>query len=321
MILTKYLHIFLIFFMLICVSNTVHALIQNDDKQILIVIPSQIKPYTGIVNSIKIELIEKKWVGKINVLNLDYLSDANEQLLKGNNLIIPIGARSVDYYLSKEINTPFLASFITESAFLKLSEKANRKGKRMRNFIGGISLEQPPHRLVSLVNLIDENIKSVGVVLGPNTIRKRDDIRKQIEKKGRVLYLAEIKPYENPLKKLRRIFRNSQVVIIVPDKAEFNRNLARWVVTLSYKYKVPVISYSKKYVDAGALISIYSQENEIGKQTAELALAYIKKSKFSLRLLPPKYFQVYINQSVSKALGLSLPSDEILLKKLYTSEP
>lgn len=135
------------------------------------------------------------------------------------------------------------------------------------------------------------------------------------------MHLADIKPNDNPLKKLRQVFHDSQVVIIVPDKADFNRNLARWVVTLSYKYKVPVISYSKKYADAGALISLYSQEKEIGKQTAELALAYIKSSRLSLRLLAPKYFQVHINQSVNKALGLKLPSNEILVKSLYTAEP
>ena len=321
MIFTKYSRYFLMFFILFCVSNTVHAFTQNEDKKILIIIPSQMKPYIGIVSSIRKELVENRWFGKINVLNLEGLSNSNEQLLKGSYLIIPIGARSVDYYLSKEINTPFLASFITESAFLKLSEKANRKGKRMSNFIGGVSLEQPSYRLVSLVNLIGENIKSVGVVLGPNTIRKRDDIKKQIEKIGGVLYLADIKPYDNPLKKLRQVFHNSQVVIIVPDKADFNRNLARWVVTLGYKYKVPVISYSKKYTNAGALISLYSQEKEIGKQTAELALDYIKNSKLSSRLLAPKYFQVHINQSVNKALDLKLPSNEVLVKKLYAAEP
>jgi len=321
MVFTKLAQYFLMLLMFLCISNIVFAFTQSDNKKILIVIPDQMEPYTGIVNSIKKELAKKEWSGKINVLNLQALSGSNGQLLKDNNLIIPIGAKSVDYYISKEINTPFLASFITESAFSTLSEKANRQGKRIHHFIGGVSLEQPPHRLVSLVELIGTDIKSVGVVLGPNAIKKRDDIQGQIERIGGLLHVADIKLHDNPLKKLRQVFQQSQVVIVVPDKADFNRNLARWVVTLSYKYKVPVISYSKKYADAGALISLYSQGKEIGKQTAELALAYINNSRSSSRLVAPKYFQVHINQSVNKALGLKLPHNEVLLKKLYTSEP
>jgi ABC-type uncharacterized transport system substrate-binding protein len=297
------------------------AFSQTDNNKILIIIPNQMEPYTGIVNNIQKELVEKKWSGKINVLNLKDLSYSTEKLLKGNRLIIPVGTKSVDYYLRKGLNTPFLASFITESAFSTVSKNVNRQNKRIHHFIGGISLEQPVHRLALLAKLIGTNIKSVGVVLGPNTIGKRYDLQKQIAKIGGVLHVADIKSYDNPLKKLRNIFQNSQVVIVVPDKAEFNRKLARWIITLSYKYKVPVISYSKKYADAGALISLYSQEKEIGKQTAELALAYINNHWSSSQLVAPKYFQIHINQSVNKALGLNLPPNEVLIKKLYSAEP
>ncbi len=315
----RFIQYFLMLFMLFCISNAVHAVTLNHDKKILIIIPTKKEPYKGMVESIEQELVDKKWTGEFKVLNLGVGS--YEGILKGNHLVIPIGAKSLDYYLSKKIRTPYLPSFITQSAFSALSNKFNNPNGSIPQFIGGVSIEQPLNRLVSLATLIKPDIKSVGVVLGPNTISKRDEVQRKIKKSGGVLHVADIKAHENPLKKLRQTFQYSQAVIVVPDKADFNRKLARWVVTLSYKYKVPVISYSRKYAEAGALISLYSQEKEIGKQTAEIALAYISQSRFSPRLVAPKYFQIHINQSVNKALGLMLPPSEVLLKKLYKTEP
>lgn len=314
-------YLFMAFILLFSINGYVPAYSQSNNKNVLIIIPEQKKSYEEIVNSIKREFLNERWSGKIRVLNLRGASNSHHALLKGNRLVIPIGAKSVDYYLAKKIKTPFLASFITESAFSTLSQKHKRQGNQMHHFIGGVSLGQPSYRLASLVKLIKQDIKSVGVVLGPNTIKKWSELQRQIIKIGATLNVADIQSYENPVKKLRKVFHNSQVVIVVPDKADFNRSLARWIVTLSYKYKIPVISYSKKYAEAGALISLFSREKDIGKQTAELALSYLRYSKGSPKLIAPKYFQVHINQSVNKALGLNLPSNEVLVRKLYSVEP
>jgi ABC-type uncharacterized transport system substrate-binding protein len=133
--------------------------------------------------------------------------------------------------------------------------------------------------------------------------------------------VANLEVNDNPVKVLRSIFRKSQVFLVLPDKANFNRSLARWVVALSYKQQVPVISYSKKYADAGALVSLYSKPHQIGKQTAEMALSFLSRGSRVRMMLAPKYFDLTVNISVKKALNLNFPSKIELLKSLYKVAP
>lgn len=292
----------------VCVNAT------NNNEGIIIITPSQAKPYQIIVNSIKKEFINKKFQEKIRVLNLNILKKSPQRYLKGNRLIIPIGTKALNFYLKADTKTPFVAGFTTESAFSSLSSKAQVKIKKY--FVGGVSLDQPSRRLAHLAKFIKPDITSIGALLGPNSKTKNNDIRRQSAHVGSNINIVNIRTSDNPVSKLRNVFQKSQVFIVFPDKANFNRKLARWVIALSYKHQVPVISYSKKYTDAGALISLFSEPQQIGKQTAEIALAYLHHSSLPRKLVPPKYYNLAINKSVKQALNLSFPSKSELLRKL-----
>ena len=304
----KYLTLFLLLLVSVCVNAT------NNNEGIIIITPSQTKPYQTIVNSIKKEFINKKFQEKIKVLNLNILKKSPQRYLKGSKLVIPIGTKALDFYLKTNTKTPFVASFTTESAFSSLSSKAQAIIKKY--FVGGVSLDQPSRRLAYLAKFIKPDVTSIGALLGPNSKIKNNDIRRQSAHVGSSINIVNIRTSDNPVSKLRNVFQKSQVFIVFPDKANFNRKLARWVIALSYKHQVPVVSYSKKYADAGALISLYSEPQQIGKQTAEIALAYLRHSSLPRKLAPPKYYNLAINRSVKQALNLSFPSKSELLRKL-----
>ncbi len=291
---------------------------------VLIIVPEKRSPYNIIINRIKREFTLNKKHEKFRVLSLGSGKlGANNQLLSGNKLVITLGAKSLDYYLKSGIKSPFISSFITESAFSSITRRYKKTTSFRNKLVGAISLEQPIYRIMSLLKSIQKNTKSVGVVLGPKTTNKQAILYNQLKKKlGGVLNVAKISYQDNPVKKLRAIFKKSQYVIVIPDKASFNRNLAHWVITLSYKYKVPVISYSRKYSEAGALISIYSEPEQIALQTAQMAQTYLRFSNYPtlLKPHPPSYFQLAINQSVRQAFGLELPRKKELIKRLYELE-
>lgn len=312
----------LLFLMLLCACASLFADHEVKTNKILIIIPKQASPYQTIVNSIKKEFIINKRKEQIQVLNIGANRPSHKTLLSGNKLVITLGAKSLNYYLNSATNTPFLSSFITESAFLSITTNSNRRHFLRNKFTGAISIEQPLHRVVSLVKLLQRNIEYVGVVLGPNTYKKRFSLDRQVRKQvNGVLNVAAINYQDNPVKKLRAIFRRSELVVVIPDKSSFNKSLAHWIVTLSYKHKVPVISYSKKYAEAGALISLYSEPRQIGKQTAQMAQSYLRKPRStSLIMTSPRYFQIAINQSVSQAFGLKLQTKQALLRRLYSLE-
>lgn len=309
------------------VSNSVNA--QSD---VLIVIPDQLNPYQRMIATIKEQYKNKSRPETFDILNLDtsqVSSSTSEnharpaKPLKNYKLVITLGVDALEQVvLNKNIRSPILASFITETAFSTVSAKPGAQKILNQRFVGGISLEQPMYRIASLVKLIKPDGKSMGVVLGPKTRQKRAELHMQARRFGWKLNVADIQNDDNPVKILRPVFQRSQTMVVLPDKASFNRSIARWIIALSYRYQVPVISYSKKYADAGALVSVFSTPLDISRQTAEMAMFYLDNPvKKPRKLINPKYFDLQINQSVKRALGLKLDGKERLLAQLRRQAP
>jgi len=186
--------------LLICVSNLSFAKSKRQIGNVLIILPNSAMPYQIIVTNIRRELRLKHRGERVNVLNLSAKSFSGT-ILKGNRLVVTLGAKSLDFYLKSGINTQFISSFITEDAFAKLAIDNPQKKLIARRYVGGISLEQPVYRLVSLAKKLQGNTKSIGVVLGPNSNKKFPALRRQIQRQlGSVLNVANIRRNDNPVK-------------------------------------------------------------------------------------------------------------------------
>jgi ABC-type uncharacterized transport system substrate-binding protein len=300
----------LIFLVIVC---SAHAASKQDD--IIIIVPHKKEPYLSIINSIQRDLRSQKNLNSM-VFDLQFLRNNPQKYLNNKKLVISIGTKAIDFYLSSNFNSPFIISLTTKSALTAITSKTKKNLSTHRSFVGGISLDQPPRRYAKLAKLIKPKITSIGVALGPISRFKKESIDKKLKQIGAKVNIVNIAYKDNPVKKLRTLFQNNQLVVVFPDKAEFNRSLARWVISLSYKYQVPVISYSKKYADAGALISLYSTPTQIAKQTTEMAVSYLQHGLKPKLLLTPKYFDIRINQSVNQALEINLLGKTELLRRL-----
>jgi ABC-type uncharacterized transport system substrate-binding protein len=110
-------------------------------------------------------------------------------------------------------------------------------------------------------------------------------------------------------------------MLAVPDPAVLTPNSAKWLLFTAYQRGVPVLGFSKAYVNAGALGAVYSSPDQIGRQAAEIA-ARLERDAFS-NLGPsvyPTYFSVALNRSVARSLRLDVPDEVELLRKLNAPE-
>jgi len=282
-------------------------------RGVSILIPKNTPQYLEVVRSIK-EKLKKNEIG--DPVDIIFLSD-NHKLAKksldNKKLVVLIGSRSLDYYLKSQNKSPYITSLITRSAFEYITSK-----NIVRNgFVGGVSIDQPPRRFLSLAKMVVPNLKKIALIMGPEVIKNKKNILRGFSKNNLVYNLFEILLNDNPINKLRKAYEENEVLILFPDRAKFNNSISRWVLTLSAQYQIPVISYSKKYANAGALASIFSTSTQIGDQTAEMMISFLKNSRNKpKKLVDPKYFDIHINKSVENALGLTLPSKFELLNKI-----
>jgi ABC-type uncharacterized transport system substrate-binding protein len=228
--------------------------------------------------------------------------------LNGDTLIIAVGTKATRRAITEHPGKPLLSLFLTRSAWRNLSEEAGADGRRAVVF-----LDNPPRRLFYLASLIKPEARRIGTVFGPVSQAYKRPLRDAMAGTHYQLIAADLTHQDNPVARLTPVIENSDLFLALPDRAFFNRNVAKWILYLSFRNKIPVIGFSESYTRAGALASLYSSAADIGRQGAELAESYLRSpADFHWRSFDPAYFSIEINPAVARALDMELPTPETL---------
>ncbi|MBV1931360.1 MAG: hypothetical protein KUG71_06565 [Porticoccaceae bacterium] len=225
--------------------------------------------------------------------------------------IIAIGSEATTEALANYPQSDILSLLMPMAAWQDINKNTSIEGR-----FAAVVIDQPFERAVLLGLLLKPDARRFGAVFGPATQTTKTASLERVSSLGVELITASLPPTDNPISTLSPIINASEVFIAVPDRAVFNRNIAKWILHLSYREKIPVIGFSASYTKAGALASIYSSPTDIGRHGAELfvelsAHASDNAGK-SWRAYYPKYYTLSINGDVARILNINLPPREDL---------
>jgi ABC-type uncharacterized transport system substrate-binding protein len=283
-------------------------------SDIVLLLSSDALPYREVEQGIRATLFEQNNEVEISSLTLDALLKGETALPADHRVLVAIGTRATRHALQENISNTVYASFITASGLLR--EIASEKGFPDA-LQGAVVLDQPAERIVQLAKLINPKARRLGTVVNGSAPNRLDEFKRVVKGQGLELMAASLFEESNPIADLKNIFARSDVFLVIPDKARFNSKIAKWVLFLSYRHRVPVIGYSKKYTDAGALISIFSTPWQVGRDTGERLLGYFSAQAQRppvVHLQYPRYFSLSVNDKVAESLGLKI-GDEAQLKE------
>ena len=180
-------------------------------------------------------------------------------------------------------------------------------------------LDQPAQRIVALAKLINPKARKLGTAVNGSVPNRLSEFERVVSTQGMQLNAAKLFEDSNPIADLKHIFSDSDVFIVIPDKSRFNSKIAKWILFLSYRQRVPVIGYSQKYTDAGALVSIFSTPQQVGQDTGKRLIEAFSKGHFHfpiVRLQYPRYFTLSVNDKVANSLGIEIDSAAQLKERM-----
>ncbi len=178
-------------------------------------------------------------------------------------------------------------------------------------------IQQPVCRQLALIQALSPDFSRVSI------ISNNDSLDEQIircEKKQK-LDIQIIKPqkHETLNRVLARAF-NSDVLLAIPDRTIYNHTTVKNILLQSYRKRIPVIGFSRSFVNAGALAAIHSRPEQIAKQVTELVLEFKHKGHLPTGMLTPSYFDVKINTRVSDSLQLDVPDAKTIVEELLKGD-
>ena len=280
----------------------------------LIVLSRNLETYQKVARQITSDLESPSLT-----VDLSQLSNQRFKLSTFEN-VIAVGSKAGDILfnlLPAEQN--LYLTFLPKQTYQALLKKYKGHQRIRNNTVTAVFLDQPFNRQLKLAKLLIPDAGTIATALGPTSKYILQDIQTAAGEEKFQLRHETLLETDNPIHKLQTLIEGSDFFLAVADKSVFNRSTAKWILYISFRQRIPLIGFSKKYVDAGALAAVYSSPEDIGRHAAEIIQqASNKTTKISGYY--PRYFSIALNPTAANSLRIAVPSTEELHLQLLEME-
>ena len=281
-------------------SNIVHA---DNDLKITYIVSDERDVYQ--------QFIHKNINKKASILNVDHLSAKSLDSLR-TDLFITLGSKATRKALASSNSKKILALFITRKSYQEISKKYNKK--KIRKF-SAIFIDQPVSRQLKLIKSAFPDKDHIGVAVSTESRIHIPELVKTSSDLGLRIHIETIPDSEHIHHVFRKLAENNDMILALHDRKIYNKYTIQNILMTAYHAGIPVIGYSKPYVEAGALTSVYTSIDDITKNTNEIINQFHKTGRLP-KADYSKYFSIENNDQVAKALGFSIVDKSYLLNEI-----
>ena len=108
---------------------------------------------------------------------------------------------------------------------------------------------------------------------------------------------------------LDEILKDSDCFVMLADPNIYLPKTTEYLLLQGLQRKVPVVGLSSSYTKAGALLSFDCDYDDLGKQTAELALKILNNEPEALEeSVLPRKINFSLNLMVAQRIGVEMPA-------------
>lgn len=258
--------------------------------------------YVKVVESLLTFLPEQKYDVKVNYITK---KEAIDKIDDSIDFIITVGReatlRTNDYLSKAQQAAPQLAVLIPHRMYNSIEGNLKNNKDQARK-ITAIYREQPVERQIKLISKLMPEAKTIGVLTSMYDPSSITELKQTVLKKKFNLIITENKKREDLIDSLKNVLSNCDVLLTIPDPEIYNPFTAKGILVTSFRRGIPVIGYSKTYVDAGAVGAVYTKAGQIAQQAASITNNYFTKNTLPAPSYPIQY-SLAMNQDMLEKLA------------------
>ena len=290
-----YINIFFIFIFTFLFYGLAKA-----EHKIIAVQSVRIKPYEKTIEGFK-----SVTVSEIKRIVISELNDAN--IIKTINsfkpdIVLAIGMGALQ--VVKEIkDIPVVYMMVLNPTSIISGEKN----------IFGVSMSIPPEKQLNLLLNVLPHVKNIGLLYDPDRtgyIVKNAMIAAR--KMNINLIAKEIQNSRDVPSELLGMRKNIDVFWMLPDLTLITPETIEFLLLFSLENKIPVLAFSDKYVELGALMSISIEPFDIGRQAGEIANAILSgRDLENIKKVDARKSLISINTNIARKLEIDISNNII----------
>ena len=181
--------------------------------------------------------------------------------------------------------------------------------------ISGISMTLPSGKQVTTLLEVLPAVKRIGTLYNPD--RTGNFIKGAVNaanNMGISLVAEKIQSTKEVPSALKNIQKKIDAFWMIPDITVYSPETIEFLLLFLLENQKPIISFSEKYVELGALMSISVDPFYIGNQAGEMAKAILSnEGKRDVQRIDARKAVIVINLKIAKRMGITI--DEKVLAK------
>ena len=182
--------------------------------------------------------------------------------------------------------------------------------------VTGVSIQETElaGKRIGLLREILPGLRRIAVIANvgyPASVLEVTEVREVARKSGLEVKLLEVRRAEDIGPAFDALGNDTQALYVC-SSALFNANIAR-INTLALAARLPTINALMEYVEAGVFMSYGTNNRDLFRRAGEIVDKILKGAKpADLPVEQPTAFQLVINLTTAKALGLKIPEAFLL---------
>jgi len=172
--------------------------------------------------------------------------------------------------------------------------------------ITGVNMNIPPEKQLGLLQEVLYQVKRVGLLYDPSKtgffVEKALYSSEKLEIK---LVLKEVHNPKDVPSMLDSMKDEIDIFWMLPDTTVITPETVEYLFLFSLENKIPVLTFSDKYLDLGAMISVGIDAFDIGRQAGEIAKEILSGTNIkNLPRVDARKAVLTLNLKVAKKLGI-----------------
>jgi putative tryptophan/tyrosine transport system substrate-binding protein len=179
--------------------------------------------------------------------------------------------------------------------------------------ITGVSMNLAPERQFSILREVLPNIKKIGIFFDPGKNGYYiSRVHNAATLMGVELLTKKVSSSREAVASVEGLKGKVDALWLLPDTTVVNPATIDLLLLSSIENKIPVLTFSDKYVEKGALLSLEVDAAESGKQAGEMAVKILGGAKVnSIKDEDARESILTVNLIVAKKLGISINGNVI----------
>jgi putative ABC transport system substrate-binding protein len=227
--------------------------------------------------------------------------------LQGARLVVTIGDQALEFV--KDLKEVPVVHLLAPSA-----------ASLPKNF-AGIEMRVQPSRQLAAINKALPKVRSIGVLYNPGQSGQwvQEALLSPVASVQTLLF-KKFDSQTNVLGALQELAGKVDAYWLLPDPQLTGPQVLGSLLEFSMKHRIPIISFSEKYLAQGAAVAVTFDTVDMGAQAAELAARIARDGLGgdTPALTPPRKVKVVSNPAVLERLGA--PFSAVGFDAVYTQE-